>query len=91
MWESELVDTTVEEAFGATLSHEERSEMDDAREFIRDALAQGRAKASEVQRAAKSAGHSLTTIGRAKRALKIVSVPEGFGAGRVWYWSLGEN
>lgn len=90
-WESQLVETSVEEAFGASLSHEERSEMDDARDFIRDALGQGKVKASEIQRAAKSAGHSLTTIGRAKRALNVVSVPEGFGVGRVWYWSLREN
>jgi archaellum biogenesis ATPase FlaH len=87
-WESQLVETSVEEAFGAALSHEERSEVDDAKEFLRDALAQGRVKSAEVQSAATRAGHKTTTIGRAKRALGILSIPEGFAKGRVWYWEL---
>jgi archaellum biogenesis ATPase FlaH len=88
MWESELVETSVDEAFGAALSHEERSEVDDAKEFLRDALAQGRVKASEVQSAATRAGHKHTTIGRAKRAMGILSIPEGFAENRVWFWQL---
>jgi putative DNA primase/helicase len=90
MWEGQLVETTTEEVFGAPLTHEERAEMGDAKEFLREALSEGRVKASEVQRAAKSAGHSLTTLQRAKKSLGIVSEREGFGKDAIWYWKVKE-
>ena len=90
MWEAQLVETTVEEAFGAALSHEERSEIDDAKEFLREALSEGRLKAKDVQASARSAGHSSTTLTRAKKQLKVASEREGFGKDAVWYWRIKE-
>lgn len=90
-WESTLVETSVDEAFGASLTHDERTELDEAKEFLREALADGRIKAQDVQRMAKSAGHSLTTLGRAKRDLRIQFKRVGFGAGSQVYWWLKDD
>jgi archaellum biogenesis ATPase FlaH len=88
MWESELVDMQADEAFGGALNYEERDEMRGAKEFLAEALADGRVRASDVQNAAKQAGHSPTTLGRAKRAMKIISEREGFGPKATYYWRL---
>jgi len=88
MWEAQLVETSVEEAFGAAMTHDERTDTDAAKELLLEVLADGRVKASDVQRIAKSGGHSLTTLGRAKRLLKVESKREGFGSGSVVYWQL---
>jgi archaellum biogenesis ATPase FlaH len=91
MWEAQLVETSVDEAFGASLTHDERTEMDDIKEFLAETLSRGRVKAADVQRMAKAAGHSPTTLGRAKRAMKIESDREGFGSGSVVYWRLKDG
>jgi archaellum biogenesis ATPase FlaH len=88
MWESEAVEMGADEAFSATLSHEERSEQDDAKEFLLAELANGPVRSAEVTRNAKSAGHSHMTLSRAKKSLGIISEREGFGKGALWYWSL---
>jgi archaellum biogenesis ATPase FlaH len=88
MWESELVDMQADEAFGGALNYEERDEMRGAKEFLTEALADGRVRASDVQNSAKQAGHSPTTLGRAKRAMKIISEREGFGPKAIYYWRL---
>jgi archaellum biogenesis ATPase FlaH len=88
MWEAELVDMQADEAFGGALNYEERDEMRGAKEFLTEALADGRVRASDVQNAAKQAGHSPTTLGRAKRAMKIISEREGFGPKATYYWRL---
>lgn len=88
MWEAALVEMGAEEAFSGALTHEERTDTDGAKDFLREALSDGRVKTTQIHAAAKAAGHSLTTIGRAKRALKVVSEKEGFGAGAIWYWRL---
>jgi archaellum biogenesis ATPase FlaH len=88
MWESELVDMQADEAFGGALNYEERDEMRGAKEFLTEALADGRVRASDVQNSAKQAGHSPTTLGRAKRAMKIISEREGFGPKATYYWRL---
>jgi archaellum biogenesis ATPase FlaH len=88
MWETQPVEMGADEAFGAALSHEERSEVDDAKAFITETLSEGPVKASEVARLAKAAGHSHMTMARAKKAMRIVSAREGFGPGSVWFWRL---
>src|SRR5258707_9502835 len=91
MWESELVQTSVDEAFGASLSHDERTELDEAKEFLRDALSEGRLKAKDVQAAARAAGHAPTTLGRARQDLGIQFKRDGFGAGSQISWGLKDD
>jgi archaellum biogenesis ATPase FlaH len=91
MWESEAVEIGAEEAFAGAMDYEERGEIKSAREFLQDLLAEGRVRSSEAQASAKQAGHSITTLGRAKRSLKVTSEREGFGPKAIWYWKLPED
>jgi hypothetical protein len=92
LWNDERVTISADEASGYdALSHEERGGITDAREFLTEALSEGRLKVKDVERMAKMAGHSLTTIGRAKRAMGILSEKEGFAADTIWYWRLKES
>lgn len=88
MWESQPVEMASEEAFSGALDYEERGDLASAKEFITELLADGRVKAKEAQEAGRSAGHSPVTLGRAKRALKIVSEREGFGPKAIYFWKM---
>jgi hypothetical protein len=94
-WESKPVDMTADQAMAAGNDHEPTA-MDDAAEFLRAVLADGRLKASEIQTEARAAGLLSETrpIGqskpfrRAKEALGIkTSQMKGEKAGG-WYWEL---
>jgi hypothetical protein len=70
---------------------DERSAIDDAATFLREALATGPLSAKDVQREAESAGISWASLRRAKAALHVdVSrVGEaGRRGGGAWQWSL---
>jgi putative DNA primase/helicase len=88
-WNDERVTITADEAAGFdSMSHDERGSIEEASEFLRETLANGRVKVKDVERQAKGAGHSLSTLGRAKRALGIKSEREQFGG--EFYWRLKE-
>lgn len=59
-----------------------------AKEFIRDMLADGPVPASEAERRVVEAGFSESTVRRAKIALGVRSVRDGFGADGSWAWVL---
>ena len=89
MWNDERVTITADEAAGYdSLTQDERGSVADAEEFLRDALGHGPAKVKDVERLAKLSGHSSATLGRAKRAMQVKSVREGFGPSAIWYWKL---
>jgi hypothetical protein len=64
----------------------DRSERNEARDWLRDYLGQGRCKSSEAKRAAIAAGISERTLTRARGSLKVKISAEGFP--RVTYWAL---
>jgi RecA-family ATPase len=64
----------------------ERTERDEAKGFLKDLLAKGPLKAPDVLRQAKDAGHSDSTIRRAKKELGIVVSKQGMHSG--WAWQL---
>lgn len=89
LWNDERVTISADEASGYdSMSQDERGSVADAQEFLREALSEGRLKAKDVERLAKTAGHNASTLGRAKRALGVLSEKEGFAADTVWYWRL---
>lgn len=69
--------------------HEERTERDDALDFLRVELADGARPAKDVKREARDAGISDRTLARAKAELAVESQRVG-GAGGAghWEWSL---
>lgn len=72
-------------------SKDERSDHEQAAEFILDALADGAMKAADLQAAAVADGHSERTFRRAreslKKAEKVKREKDGQGP---WIWSLGK-
>ncbi len=84
-WEDELIVVPAEEALHPDVD-DKRSARDEAKEFLRDFLEQGPAKAQEVFKAARSVGINDTTLRRAKKDLGVHSGKRGFTKG--WHWSL---
>lgn len=72
----------------ATSTGDERSELDDAREFLLAELGDGPRLVEEIKRAAREAGHADRTLRRAKSAEGVESRREGFGPGGAWVWAL---
>jgi len=59
--------------------------LEEAKEFLRQTLAEGAKHSTEVERAADAAGISRTTLMRAKKELQITSKRED----SAWNWKLG--
>jgi hypothetical protein len=70
---------------------EERTERQDAKGFLRDALLSGEQLTNDILAEAKQCGISERTLHRAKKELRIDSRKEGFGRSAKWYWSLPED
>ncbi len=66
----------------------EGGELEEAKRFLRDLLADGPMGAREVKADADGAGFAWRTIHRAADALGVERKREGFGKGGVWRWSL---
>jgi hypothetical protein len=58
----------------------------EAADFLQHALAKGPRPATEILRQARSLGHSLITIRRAKRILAVYSLKPALD--EAWLWSL---
>ena len=69
-----------------------RGALDTAVEFLREVLANGPMKVTEIYAEAEGAGLKPRTIVRAKEELKIKSKKVGFGneEGTFWAWILPE-
>jgi hypothetical protein len=71
---------------------EERGAREEAQEFLRLELAQGRRPAREIAKAARDAGIKDRTLDRAKQKLRVRSEREGgIGGQGVWFWRLPES
>ena len=68
-------DLSADDLCGPPESAESRSAIDDAKEFLREQLADGPKTRAEVLSAAKSEGHSDRTMRRARRDLRIANGP----------------
>jgi hypothetical protein len=78
-----------DELLAAVTTGEERTERDEATEFLRAELEGGPRPAKEVKSAARDAGISDATLRRAKTQLRVVSERVGgAGADGHWEWSL---
>jgi len=70
----------------ATGDPEEKSELDDAVEWLRKLLANGPVDSKEIRSDAKQAGIAWRTVERAKARLGVKPSKAGFSGG--WRWSL---
>lgn len=90
MWEGDAVTVTADEAMAVQTG--DRSEREEAIEFLRKTLEAGRVPSREIDKDAEANGISRATLRRAKAALGVKAVKEGQpgkpDAPGQWYWRL---
>lgn len=85
-WEPCAVTVTADEAMIPQGELEGQSEIEDAKEFLRELLADGPVSSRQIRTDAEGAGHSWRTIQRAKKALGLEAVKDGMKG--AWKWQL---
>jgi len=88
-WETEPVSITADEALTPIEPDQEHTATDEAVNFLRDVLAKGAMKASDVQKEARQAGISDKSLRRGREKLGIKPRKSNFTGG--WEWSLTED
>jgi len=68
----------------ATDDPEEKDTLDDAKQFLRDLLADGPVPAKQVDADIRGAGYAPRTINRAKKLISATSYKEG----KTWFWRI---
>jgi len=92
-WLNETIERNAN-AVLAALAEEHSPAISQAEDFLRDFLANGRKRMTEVREAAKGHGHAWRTIERAKRNLQVASInepetaKEGMPPKPCWFWEL---
>ncbi len=84
-WEPEAINLSVNEAL-ELVDAEERSAVDDAKEFLETLLIDGPCTVSKIEEEAKNAAHAWATVRRAKRSLGLESKKQGLQG--PWVWQL---
>lgn len=85
-WEPDPVTVTADEAMQHQGDPEERSALDDARQFLLNLMADGPVKAGQVKSDSDGAGFNWRTIQRAADRLNIERNKDGMKGG--WTWRL---
>jgi hypothetical protein len=70
---------------------EEHGALDEALEFLRTELAEGRVEVTVIQAAAKKAGIAERTLKRARAKLKVIKQREGFGPGGKFFLAMPDT
>jgi putative DNA primase/helicase len=93
-WLDETIEQSAD-AVLAALAERQDTAMSKAADFLREYLASGRKRVTEIREAARGHGHAWRTVERAKHDLGVVSVnvPEASSDGKAppkpcWYWQL---
>lgn len=85
-WELEPVLITADEAVAPQGDPEDRSALDNAKEFLCNLLADGPVSSKQIELDAEGAGYAWRTIQRAKNVLGIIARKGGMKEG--WLWQL---
>jgi hypothetical protein len=80
---------TAEQILAVPIEAEERSKLDEAKEFLTDILRSGPVTSPEVEKEAKGAGIVPATLKRAKGVLGVKARKASFGGG--WIWDLPDR
>lgn len=92
LWDSRPVTVSADDVLAAQIGgDDDRTEREDAAEWLRTALADGPVPADEVKRQAKANAISEATLRRAKSAVGVVARKLGFGDGGQWLWALPDE
>jgi putative DNA primase/helicase len=84
-WEPGAVALAANDVLG-NMEMQDQSERREAKEWLKDFLADGPVAVKKIQAEAKAAGHSWITVRRAKEALPVVASKSGYQG--KWEWRL---
>jgi putative DNA primase/helicase len=87
-WEPGTVALAANDVLG-NVEMQDQSERREAKEWLKDFLADGPVAAKKIQAEAKAAGFSLMTVRRAKEALSVVASKSGYQG--AWEWQLKDS
>jgi hypothetical protein len=92
-WGTDAITRTADEILQATAAEAGSPSKTEAKDFLRDALADGPRPAKEIESEAKEGGISWRTVRRAQKTLGIrperrAETGDGLGRTGRWYWSL---
>lgn len=93
-WDAEPVLMNADELLRQETEREpagNRTERDDAKDWLTDVLSAGAVAANEVKESAKSNGITAATLRRAREELGIVTKRDGFGPGSRMLWMLADH
>jgi len=85
-WEPGAVALAANEVLGNVEMQQDQSERREAKEWLKDFLADGPVAVKKIQGEAKAAGLSWMTVRRAKEALLVVASKSAYQGG--WQWRL---
>ena len=89
VWEPDPVRLTADEALNPE-EQDTRYEWEEARDWLRELLRDGRVEASVVYEQGEKHKFSEKTLRKASKKLKVLKKKDGYGEGAPWYWSLPE-
>jgi putative DNA primase/helicase len=87
-WEPGAVTLAANDVLGNVDMQQDQNERHQAKEWLKDFLADGPVAVKKIQGEAKAAGFSLMTVRRAKEALSVVASKSGYQG--AWEWQLKE-
>jgi hypothetical protein len=87
-WEAERVTVTADEALAPAQVAEDRTEIEEAADWLRDVLKAGTVEAREIFRLGEAQGFKPRTVQRARGRIRAISKRDGFGKGSRVVWSL---
>lgn len=91
-WESEPVTVNPDSVLASEGKHDDKREARSlVAEWLQELLANGPVASDEVKNAANEAGHSWSTVRRAKDRIGIRVRRIGFGPDGKWSWELNEK
>ena len=70
---------------------DEQGELENAKDFLRELLADGPVDAKDVREEADGFGHAWRTVERAKKEIGVLSRREGFGKQGKFSWELPQS
>jgi hypothetical protein len=89
-WEAKPVDMSADEAMAPADRRDSNkvTERDEAKAWLREALADGPVAAGLIRKMSNEAGHAWGTVRRAKDDLRVKAQKAGFGDDGIWCWVL---
>jgi archaellum biogenesis ATPase FlaH len=84
VWEQGAVALAANDVLGNVDMQQDQSERREAKEWLRDLLADGPVAVKRIQSEAKAAGHSWITVRRAKQGLPVVVGKNGYQGRSEW-------